>query len=550
MVNLESFLRTGTNHPDSAIRTLVSLSRACTEWQSQPKSQEMNQMSALYSIETINQAATQDATPLQLVKVFGEFHREKISYCYWKSSRRLHGVLAGEGDVDLLIASDDQHRALAILLKHDFKLFPSMSDCDHPGMLSLIGYDELGGQLIHIHLHFRLIIGERLLANYYVPWEKVILARAILHPTLQIKILDPTSEAVLLVVRACLELGRFDPITRRSWNATTHKIALDRTELAARVDRTEFCKLAAELLSDDLAGPVADAFYGEHPLERQGQLRRRIRKYCAAFRSYNAVEARMRSAARAVLWVSGNVNKHLLHAPRPWSRRAPGSGHIVAIIGVDGSGKSTLVATMRAWLGSKLDVVPIYMGTGDGRPSLLLRPFKLALPLVMRVIKGKQRRVSHVRNAGEIPGPLFSVLLMVWAVAVALDKRKKLTAARRGANRGLVVLTDRYPQDQLVRFNDGPLLSRLTIVPNWLRQFERSVYACARRLPPDLVIKLVVAPETAARREPQMDPAEISERVAALQRLEFRGARVVSLDAERPLPEVIRAVKHEIWSLI
>jgi len=510
----------------------------------------VSQMSAIYSIETIDRGSSQDTMPLQLVKVFRKFHREKISYCYWKSSRCLYAVLAGEGDVDLLIASDDQHRALAILLEYDFKLFPSMADRDHPGMLSLLGYDELGGQLIHIHLHFCLIVGERLLTNYYIPWEKVILARANFHPTLQIKILDPTSEAVLLVVRACLELGRFDPDTHRAWKATTRKIALDRAELAARVDRREFCKLAAALLSDDLAEAVADAFYGEHPLEGQRQLRRRIRKHCTVFRSYNALEARMRSAWRAVLWISGNVNKYLLHAPRPWSRRAPGGGRIVAVIGVDGSGKSTLAATMRAWLGAKLDVIPIYFGTGDGRPSFVLRPFKLALPLLMRIIKNKQRRASHGKNSGQTPGALFSALLMVWAVAVALDKRKKLTAARRGANRGLIVLTDRYPQDQIVHFNDRPLLPRLTIVPNWLRQFEYSIYARARRLPPDLVIKLIITPETAAKREPQMEPAVISGRVAALQRLEFQGVRVVCVDAEQPLPEVIRAVKHEIWSLL
>ena len=139
---------------------------------------------------------------------------------------------------------------------------------------------------------------------------------------------------------------------------------------------------------------------------------------------------------------------------------------------------------------------------------------------------------------------------MVWAVAVALDKRKKLVAARRGANRGLIVLADRYPQNQILGFNDGPLLTRLTVVPRWLRRFEGAAYTLSRRLPPDLVIKLVVTPETAARREPEMDPAVIRERIAALQRLELPGARVVCVDAEQPLAEVIRAVKHEIWRLI
>lgn len=507
-------------------------------------------MDAPYNIDMIRRSCAEDAMLPALLEVLHEFHRQQVSYCYWKSSRRLDAVFAGEGDVDLLVARNDQHRVQAILLDRDFKLFPSVADRDHPATMSFLGYDERGGQLIHIHLHFRLIVGEQLLKNYRIPWEEVLLTRAILHPTLPIRILEPTSEAVLLVVRACLELRRLDPMTLCLWQATTRKFALDRAELAKRVDRTTLRDLAAELLGEDLAKLVAEALYGEQPLETQVRLRRRMRKHCAAYRSYNAVEARVRNAGRALLWVAGSLNKHVLHTPRPWNRRAPGGGCMVAMLGVDGSGKSTSVATTRAWLGSKVDVVPIYFGTGDGRPSLWLRPFKVTMPLIRRLLKSKPRVASHGKISGPAPGLLYSLLLMVWAVAVAVDKRKKLVAARRGTNRGLIVLADRYPQNQILGFNDGPLLTRLTVVPHWLRRFEGAAYALARRLPPDLVIKLVVTPETAARREPEMDPAIIRERIAALQRLEFPGARVVCVDAEQPLAEVVRAVKHEIWRLI
>jgi thymidylate kinase len=510
----------------------------------------MKQMDALYDIGVTRRLCAEDAMPTGLLEVLNAFHRQQVSYCYWKSSRRLHAGFGGRADVDLLVARNDQHRVQLILLERDFKLFPSVADRDHPATLSFLCYDVRGGQLIHLHLHFQLIVGERLLKNYRIPWEEVLLTGAILHPTLPIRILEPTSEAVLLVVRACLELRRLDLMTLWAWQATTRKFALDRAEIAARVDRTKLRELAAELLNEDLAELVADAFYGEQPLETQSRLRRRMRKHCAAYRSYNAVEARVRSAGRALLWVAGGLNKHVLHAPRPWNRRAPGGGCMVAMIGVDGSGKSTLVATMRAWLGSKVDVVPIYLGTGDGRPSLWLRPFKLAVPLIMRVLKSKPKGASQGKISGHAPGPLYKILLMVWAVAVALDKRKKLAAARRGTNRGLIVLADRYPQNQIRGFNDGPLLTRLNVVPHWLRRFERAAYDLADRLPPDLVIKLVVTPDTAARREPEMDPAIIRERIAALQRLEFPGARVVCVDAEQPLAEVIRAVKYEIWRLI
>jgi hypothetical protein len=479
-----------------------------------------------------------------------DLHRHNISYCYWKSSRNIHSVLAGERDLDLLVARQDQHRAEMLLLALDFKLFPAVASRDHPSVLSFLGHDEASGRLVHIHLHVRLVVGERLLKNYRLPWEEIILARAVLHPTLSVRMLDPAIEAVLLAVRSSLELRRLDPITLRNWRVTTRKFALDRADVAARVDRVALRDLAAALTNKELAGMIADAIYVDQELEHQNRFRRAIRKHLSIYRTYNASEARLRSAWRAMLWVAGNLNKHLLHLPRPWSRRAPGGGCVVAVVGVDGSGKTTAVAAIRAWLGSEIDVVPIYFGTGAGRPSLLLRPLKLMVPLMKSILKTKPKGASHGNVSDRPPGWLYSILMMGWATIVAREKRNKLLAARRGADRGLVVITDRYPQDEIVGFNDGPLLTRLNRVPHWLRRFEAASYALARCLPPDLVIKLDVLTETAARREPDMDPALISERIADLRRLTFAGAGVIRIDAEQPLVDVVRAIKREVWRLL
>jgi hypothetical protein len=133
---------------------------------------------------------------------------------------------------------------------------------------------------------------------------------------------------------------------------------------------------------------------------------------------------------------------------------------------------------------------------------------------------------------------------------VAREKRSKLLAAHRGASRGLVVITDRYPQNEISGFNDGPLLTRLAWTPSWIRRSEASAYALARRLPPDLVIKLIVTPETAERREPDMDPTVIRERIEVIPNLTFSSAHVVSVNAEQPLADVISAVKQEIWRIL
>jgi len=479
-----------------------------------------------------------------------DFIRQDIRCCYWKSTRRIHSALAGDHDLDLLVTRQDQHRAEMALLATGFKRFPAVANRDHPSLSSFLGHDELSGRLVHVHLHARLIVGEPLFKNYRLPWEEIILARAEFDGELPIRVLDAATEALLLAVRSCLELTRLDPVTLRSWHAAIRKFALERADVAARVDRTALHELAAALLDEELAGMVVACVCGEQGREEWRRFRRRLTRHVAIYRTYNRFESRLRSAWRAALWIGGTLNKRYFHLARPWSRRAPGGGCIVAIVGVDGSGKTTVTAALRAWLGSEVDVMPVYFGTGAGRPSLLLRPFKLMVPLIRRILRTKPKGSSHGKVSAHPPGRLYSACMMGWAMLVAHEKRGKLRSAWRAADRGLVVITDRFPQHEITGFNDGPLLTRLDKVPAWLRRLETSAYALARRRPPDLVVKLDVHPETAARREPDMDPDLIPQRTADLRRLTFASARVVTVDAEQPLEGVIRAAKRELWQLL
>lgn len=498
---------------------------------------------------TVGSASTGELpAPLPvLVRLLMGMHRHEISYCYWKSSRRVPAALAGETDLDLLVARRDKERAEKILLEDGFKLFPSVPSRAHPAVLDFLGYDDPSGRIVHVHLHVALIVGESLLKNYHLPWETRLLASAVTHPTLPIRTLDPVDEAVLLLVRAALERRWHDPVALRHLQALTDKFTRDRQCLAAQVDGEMIRTRAASLTDEKLARMLADAFEDPGLLQWSSGTLRRIRRYLSAYRDNNALEAWLRGIVRSFRWGVGGLNERILRLPRPWRRCAPGGGIVVVVLGVDGSGKTSVTAAIRQWLGAEVDVLPIYFGTGEGRPSLVLLPLKMMVPLITSMLRTKPAGASHGSTSDRPPGPQYSAMLMIWATVLAVEKRLKLVAARRGACRGMVVIGDRYPQDELPSFNDGPLLPRLKHVPAWLRRFEAKAYALARRLPPELVIKLIATPAVLSVREPNMQPAVIRERVMQLQRLTFPGAKVVCVDAEQPLAEVIRVVKREIW---
>ena len=172
----------------------------------------MRKLNDEHELDVMPSPRSESLTLSVLRAALADLHRHHISYCYWKSSRNILSVLAGERDLDLLVARQDQHRAEMLFLALGFKPFPAVAGRDHPSILSFLGHDEASGRLVHIHLHVRLIVGERLLKNYRLPWEAFILERAVFHPTLSVRMLDPTSEAVLLSVRTSLGSGGWIPL--------------------------------------------------------------------------------------------------------------------------------------------------------------------------------------------------------------------------------------------------------------------------------------------------------------------------------------------------
>jgi thymidylate kinase len=244
------------------------------------------------------------------------------------------------------------------------------------------------------------------------------------------------------------------------------------------------------------------------------------------------------------------LNRRFLELPILARRPAPGGGVLIAFVGVDGSGKSTQVRQASAWLASEIDVITKYFGSGDGRASFWFRPLKRVAEAIGSRLREKPRGASHGRVSDRPAGPLYSVLFAIWALAVAWDKRVKLISAQRAVSRGFVVVTDRYPQNEIPGYNDGPLLHRLAFAPRWLIDWERSVYQLAQRTPPDLVLKLHVGAATVARREPDMRPDLIQQRIEWLKRLSCGGAKCVSIDASAPLAEVTRIVRRAIWDIL
>jgi hypothetical protein len=80
---------------------------------------------------------------------------------------------------------------------------------------------------------------------------------------------------------------------------------------------------------------------------------------------------------------------------------------------------------------------------------------------------------------------------------------------------------------------------------------ERAVFQLVDLSPPDLVIKLQVSPEVAARRKPETPPAQLQTGIELVRQLRFPPTTtVVDLNAEQPLETVLLRAKQAVWDCI
>jgi len=208
---------------------------------------------------------------------------------------------------------------------------------------------------------------------------------------------------------------------------------------------------------------------------------------------------------------------------------------LIAIVGCDGSGKSTLSTDMRDVLGEHRNAEVCYLGLGSGELGNRISRWPLIGPAIERKLARKAQQTRSKEKT--IPG-LFTALVVYGFSLLRLRRFRHVLALRR---RGVTVITDRYPQTEVVGFYDGPGLSAARAgspLVAWLAARERRMYEWMASYRPDIVLRLNVDAETAFRRKPDHKPALLAEKVRVTPLLRFHGARIVDLDATAAYDQV------------
>ncbi|MFP8870923.1 MAG: hypothetical protein VCB43_05555, partial [Myxococcota bacterium] len=217
----------------------------------------------------------------------------------------------------------------------------------------------------------------------------------------------------------------------------------------------------------------------------------------------------------------------------PRKKRLLGRGRVVALIGADGTGKSTLTEDLRERLSWKLKVENAYLGLPRTSPSVRS----------LKWLGTKLTKLGFSRLAA------FASALR-W-ISVARVRLREARRAQRLAARGWLVIADRYPQPEFASMSapmDGPrIVSENGGHETWLAAWEQSTYD---RIPPATDTFVLTAPFNCLHaRKPDTEIEIHREKVDAVNALALDRARF-TVDVSQPYAEVRLHITREIWRRI
>ncbi len=212
-------------------------------------------------------------------------------------------------------------------------------------------------------------------------------------------------------------------------------------------------------------------------------------------------------------------------------------GQVIAVVGCDGSGKSTLVADLLAHVQSHTCAQGMYLGQSSGniKRAIAHVPF-VGTPLTRYLV----RKASRVHATGPEGNKSLAAAVVYLLSRWRLHKFRRMISL---CHRGRWVITDRYPQAEVPGFPlDGPGLAAKPAqgpLARSLARREQLLYQRMASFTPALVIRLNVDALSAHARKPDHELAMLRHKATWMPTLHFNGARILDLNATRPYAEVL-----------
>jgi thymidylate kinase len=463
-----------------------------------------------------------------------KFDQMSLSWCSWKNNHELDRALAGESDLDILVDGVRWREVESALSESGFVAFVNLW-LSYPYIHHFYGPGEQGA-IIHLHIYRRIITGESQTKAYDLPVVDFLLEENTINRGIRIPSLESQKKVFLL--RHYIKIGSLISICRTF---------LDRRDYA---DEYEILR-DVSLSKDDWLGidfENLDRVYQNRGLFQQLALARKVKRLLMKFRRFSGLGLVL---FRQYQLFYRLLNKLVLH-----HKKRPVSGGLsVAVVGLDGAGKSTSVAYLQQWLCKTFDVRVFHIGRPGS--SALGLPFNLALRLFKwgRSLRRGFRNGSggtEKSNTADAAGNM-GLLLALRYLVLAHDRAVLARKANRYRSKGGIVIFDRFPSINFGRMDSPriPVNSRSGLIRK-MAEWECVLYK--RIICPDVLIRLDIPVEVAVARNDNRVKAgketaeEIRDRHRLNSSLSYRAETTYVVDMNRDMSSTTQDLRNIFWA--
>lgn len=219
---------------------------------------------------------------------------------------------------------------------------------------------------------------------------------------------------------------------------------------------------------------------------------------------------------------------------RPSPQYIPG---LIAVVGCDGTGKSTLTADLVKNLQQTWVTERRYLGLVSGEDGEKIK----RLPLIGTWLERRLAAKSSKTQSMSTRAPALWAAIIMYGFSIR--RRANLRKVLRLAQSGVLVISDRYPQAEISGFHyDGPGIG-IERATGWVKsrmaKRETRLYQEMALYRPELIIRLNIDIDTAFSRKPDHDYNELRDKIDVMVKITYNGSRILDLDSRAPYREVL-----------